>query len=1032
MKFSPLAVCLFCLSAAAPAAALTIQDGLNGYAGTHDTYLSFGNANHNYGDYDYLRIKWDNNSQNQKDMNTLLVFQSLRYDQGVIPNHKIITAASLTLRYYNDDMTADEYIGITPYRLTAPWNEGAGGEDVTANYVYRQDAVNWTNNAGGWNNKADDGNSTNYIQHANGTFVGPIKPGNPVSFNVINSVSNWYLGQADNLGFILGATYYNQEHVLAGGYFRSKDYATTPSERPKLDVTYSAATMTWNKLSATWDTNTSPLNWTWGGGDTYYIAGDKVRFDDTGGSGTATVTVAGGGVSPASLEFANSGAKSYIFQGGAIGGGTDLLKNGAGSITLSVANTYSGTTTLNAGSIIVGHASALGSASSDVLVGELTDGGNPAALLVNTAFTLSRNINVRSGSSGAATLGGTNSTGTAVFSGGVTLNKAALLTAESGGEVDFTGLITGSGGGFTKVGPGTVKLTHANSYTGTSAVNAGSLVLTNATALGSDSSAVLVGETASNGNAAALLAGSAVSLNRDVTVRLGSSGAATIGGSNTSGMASFPGTITLNKSVQLTAASGGMVDFSGLVTGVGGITKNGLGKVYLDSANSFQGDTTINAGSLYIVDGGSLGTATSAVAVGETADNGNPASLLACAPLTFARNISVRAGSSGLATFGEANSGGTVTCSGSVTLNKSAQLTADSGDQVDFTGLIGGSGGITKIGEGTVRLTRANTYSGQTAISGGTVLVAAAAPNNADGALGHASSAVLVGYAGGTGSLLIDGAYTIGRPINVQNGGTILGSRAAGAEMSGVVTLDQTATFFADSGASLLVSGQVTGAGGLTKAGSGVVTTAGPGTNYGGVTNVNQGTLQMTTAAGIPGDCNVQGGAQLTGAGKIAGHLIVAASGLVSPGSSPGTLQIGTQSLPNQMTFLPGATYTCELTGSGPGQCDLLDVFGNISVGGATLDPRLGYKPTTGDLLTIISNEGDNPVGGAFLGYLEGYQFQLKQSGSGEKYTFQITYLGGDGNDVVIKALTPEPATLALLAMGVLAAMARRRRLAKR
>ena len=117
------------------------------------------------------------------------------------------------------------------------------------------------------------------------------------------------------------------------------------------------------------------------------------------------------------------------------------------------------------------------------------DVGNPnVAILTNGAYTIARAINVTNNqSTGKSTLGG-NTADASTFSGLVTLSKNVSLTAAASGMVTFSGDITGSNN-VTKEGLGTVKLTTAKSYTGTTSVTAGTLEVDNALA----SSGVTVG-----------------------------------------------------------------------------------------------------------------------------------------------------------------------------------------------------------------------------------------------------------------------------------------------------------------------------------------------------------------------------------------------------------------------------------------------------------------------------------------------------------------------------------------------------------
>lgn len=88
-----------------------------------------------------------------------------------------------------------------------------------------------------------------------------------------------------------------------------------------------------------------------------------------------------------------------------------------------------------------------------------TTGASDAALLIGGAFTADRPITVQDDGSGssARTLGGTDTSGTAIFSGDVTLDKDVTLTVALGGTVRLAGALDNSEGStITKVGEGTV------------------------------------------------------------------------------------------------------------------------------------------------------------------------------------------------------------------------------------------------------------------------------------------------------------------------------------------------------------------------------------------------------------------------------------------------------------------------------------------------------------------------------------------------------------------------------------------------
>ena len=75
---------------------------------------------------------------------------------------------------------------------------------------------------------------------------------------------------------------------------------------------------------------------------------------------------------------------------------------------------------------------------------------------------------------------------------------------------------------------------------------------------------------------------------------------------------------------------------------------------------------------------------------------------------------------------------------------------------------------------------------------------------------------------------------------------------------------------------------------------------------------------------------------------------------------------------------------------------DQVKTTGTVSLGNSTLNIVLGFTPAMGDAFTLIDNDGADGVSGTFNGLAESATFGLGGM------TFQITYHGGSGNDVVV------------------------------
>lgn len=395
-------------------------------------------------------------------------------------------------------------------------------------------------------------------------------------------------------------------------------------------------------------------NWVLNGALDHFMNADTVLFDDTGiANSNVNLTAA---VVPASVTVNSSGAYN-ISGSGYISGSGSLTKSGNGSLSISTANDYTGSTTINGGELEVGSlanggvASPIGASVSDPSTLIITNG---ALKYTGNSVTVDR----------AATLGGS-----AVVN---VTNGATTLT--------INGSLTGTGS-LTKTGNGSLTLGGGNSYPGGVALNTGTLTLNNATAAGSGPITFYGNSTLALG---AVTIGNVIVLtNHDGLITGGNAGGATgingvTGSSNlllgvTTGvfdlkgnMANFSGTITFSN------AGGGTIRLNGSIGSPLAVWDLGAGPMDL---NVRSGSTSNNIGALR----GSSGT-----------------------------TLSGRGGSS--------NNGGTTFYIGA------------NGLSTTFDGVIqDGSGGsssttaINKVGSGILTLSGANTYSGTTTVSTGTL-----------------------------------------------------------------------------------------------------------------------------------------------------------------------------------------------------------------------------------------------------------------------------------------------------------------------
>ena len=172
-------------------------------------------------------------------------------------------------------------------------------------------------------------------------------------------------------------------------------------------------------------------------------------------------------------------------------------------------------------------------------------------------------------------------------------------------------------------------------------------------------------------------------------------------------------------------------------------------------------------------------------------------------------------------------------------------------------GFLAGAGGLTKLGAASLTVATANSYSGETRIGAGTLIVAAT------GALG--ASAVRLGDPAGAedAALLVSGAFTVDRPITVQDGGspaslrTLGGVNTAGrAIFSGAITLEADLALTAAPGGEVELAGMLDNAAGcaITKVGEWTVIFDGPQIHGpGALLSVEGGIVELNTDAGSAG-----------------------------------------------------------------------------------------------------------------------------------------------------------------------------------
>ena len=414
----------------------------------------------------------------------------------------------------------------------------------------------------------------------------------------------------------------------------------------------------------------------------------------------------------------------------AITGNTgSLIKTGIGTLTLNAENTYTGNTAITAGKVVLGSNAATLGVGGTVTLADATTLETSANTIVANAVTLS---------------------------GG----QATFSTVSANNSLTISKAIDGAGG-LIKSGTGTLTLDAANTYKGGTTVNAGTVVLATDTAsLGSGAVTLKAGTTldtaASLANAIQLtgdgdsstkddlvrltvaqaqsstlsgivtgdaglikdgigqltLTGNNTNYTGDIHVELGTvsiNNSHALGGSNTVSFAAdtmlkTTDTVTLENNILLSGTGNTTLDSAshdstfrtGTISGTGALTKQGTGKLTLEGNNTaYTGNVSIAAGTLVINNSNAVGQSNTVTFANSTTLETNKAAAVSLANTT-------------------------IQLAGNTTVNNAdtSSLTIANAITETATG-----SGFTKVGTGTLTLNGANSYTGNTSITGGKVVL---------------------------------------------------------------------------------------------------------------------------------------------------------------------------------------------------------------------------------------------------------------------------------------------------------------------
>lgn len=388
-----------------------------------------------------------------------------------------------------------------------------------------------------------------------------------------------------------------------------------------------------------------------------------------------------------------AGTNSY---GGAISGSGSVVVAG-GTLTLggSAANSYTGATTIQSGTLDLAKTAGVTAVAGDIIVG---DGTNAATLRLSSDHQIAdTSAIVLAGGTTTFNLNGRTETIGSIASGNTAASLqlasgASLTTGGDNSSTTFAGVISGTGS-LTKDGSGTFTLTNANTYSGATTVNSGTLVARHSAALGTTAGGTTVA------------GGATLQLENNVSI-----GAEAL---------TLHGTL---RSASGTNAYGGAISGTGDVAiDAGTFTFSGAG------ANTFTGTTTVASGTLDLAKSSGVTALAGNLVIGD-GTGAATVRLVNANQIGDASAVTLAAGATVLNLNNHSDTIGSLASSNAaaaVQLGSGTLTTGGNDASTTFAGVISGSGGLTKEGSGTFTLTGANTYTGATTVNGGTLLLGA-------------------------------------------------------------------------------------------------------------------------------------------------------------------------------------------------------------------------------------------------------------------------------------------------------------------
>ena len=391
----------------------------------------------------------------------------------------------------------------------------------------------------------------------------------------------------------------------------------------------------------------------------------------------------------------------------------------------------------------------------------------------------------------------------------------------------------------------------------------------------------------------------------------------------------------------------GVIADGGSAGGTGGsLVKVGTGVLALAGTNTYTGGTTINGGTLSVSGDANLGDAAGALTF-----NGGTLQITGMSFHSTARTIDWGAGGGG---FDIADSANTFTVSQS----------------------LGGAGGLTKLGAGTLVLSGTNTYGGGTTIAAGTLQIGNGGTtgwivgnvvNDSVLAFNRSDTITFAGEISGSGAVQKLGSNTAiltgnnsytgtttiaAGTLQIGNGGTT-GSLAGNVVNDGVLTINRSDA--------VTLPGDISGSGSLRQVGSGTTILTGS-NSYTGGTTIAAGTLQIGnggTTGSIVGDVANDGVLAFNRSNTLTLAVNISGSGSVQQIGSGTAILTGTNTYSGDTIVSGGRLQFGD--GSASGSTNLA---GNINVTGGTLAIQAPATLNVAQTVTFGNNTALSIVAG--------------------------------------------------------------------